>query len=78
MPQFQDVELETLLTAKDVKTILKCSLPAVYKMAERHQLPCVRWNCPGDGISKPRTMVRFKKDDLLRFIEENYANENGR
>jgi len=38
-----------LLDAKEVKRILKCSLPLVYKMAERGQIPCVRWQCPGNG-----------------------------
>ena len=32
----------SLLVAKDVKKILRCSLPLVYKLAERGQLPCVR------------------------------------
>lgn len=62
-----------LLTAKDVKKIFRCSLPLVYKMAERGQLPCVRWKCPGDGEAKPKTMVRFKLDDVMSFIEKHYA-----
>ena len=61
--------MEPLLDAKEVRQILKCSLPAVYKMAERGQLPCVRWDCLGEGIEKPRTMVRFKKADVMDFIE---------
>jgi len=61
-----------LLDAKEVKKILRCSLPLVYKMADRGQLPCVRWECPGIGDSRPRTMVRFKKEDVLAFIENNY------
>jgi len=65
--------MDTLLDAKDVKKILRCSLPLVYKMAERGQLPCVRWECPGGGISRPRTMVRFKLSDIMEFIENNYS-----
>lgn len=61
-----------LLTAQDVKKILRCSLPLVYKLADRGQLPCVRWKCPGKGTDKPRTMVRFKLEDVLDFIEGNY------
>ena len=61
-----------LLTAKDVKQILKCSLPLVYKLAERGQLPCVRWECFGNGKAKPKTTVRFKLNDVLDFIERNY------
>ena len=63
--------METLLDAKEVKKMLKCSLPLIYKMAERGQLSCVRWECPGEGEKKPRTMVRFKPSDVLDFIEEN-------
>jgi predicted DNA-binding transcriptional regulator AlpA len=69
----QEFNFEPLLDAKEVRQILKCSLPAVYKMAERGQIPCVRWQCIGDGQEKPRTMVRFKKADILDFIERHYA-----
>ena len=58
-----------ILTAKEVHKILKVSLPLVYRMADRGQLPCVRWNCPGEGTEKPRTMVRFKLADIQEFIE---------
>ena len=65
--------IEPLLDAKEVKRLLRCSLPLVYKLAERGQVPCVRWECPGRGQEKTRTMVRFKKSDVLNFIEENYT-----
>jgi hypothetical protein len=61
-----------LLTPKDVQKLLKCSLPLVYRLAERGQLACVRWPCPGKGSEKPRCMVRFKLDDVIKFIEEHY------
>ena len=64
--------MDELLDAKEVHRILRCSLPAVYKMAERGQLPCVRWECQGSGRDKPRTMVRFKRIDILDFIESHY------
>jgi hypothetical protein len=63
-------EITPLLHAREVKQILKCSLPLVYKMAERGQLPCVRWECPGEGNKKPRTMVKFKHADVIDFIEK--------
>ena len=66
MPQIPE-----LLTAKDVQKILKCSLPLVYKMAERSQIPCVRWDAPGDGTRK-KTLVRFKLEDVQKFIEGAY------
>ena len=64
--------MDPLLTAQNVKTILKCSLPLVYKLAERGQLPCVRWECPGEGNEKIRTMVRFKQNDVMAFIDAHY------
>jgi len=67
-----EMENNDLLNPKEVKRILNCSLPLIYKMAERGQLPCIRWGCPGDGNIKPRTMVRFKLKDVLEFIERNY------
>ena len=66
------LDIDHLIDAKDVRKILKTSLALVYRMAARGQLPCVRWECPGLGQEKPRTMVRFKKEDILDFIERNY------
>jgi excisionase family DNA binding protein len=60
-----------LLDAKEVKRILKVSLPFVYKLAERGQLPCVRIPCMGDG-ERARTVVRFKLSDVQAFIEQHY------
>lgn len=64
--------MNDLLDAKEVKKMLRCSLPLVYKMAERGQLPCVRWECPGEGTQKPRSVVRFKFEDIREFIEDHY------
>ena len=64
---------ESLLNAKDVKNLLRCSLPLVYKMAKRGQLPCVRWECPSEGGKRPKTIIRFKRSDVFKFIEENYV-----
>jgi len=61
---------EPLLDAKEVKRILRCSLPLIYKMADRGQIPCVRIPCPGAG--KPKSLLRFKKIDVISFIENNY------
>ena len=64
--------MEELLDAKQVKKILKCSLPLVYKMADTGELPCFRRECLGVGNKKPRTMVRFKESDIMEFIEKHY------
>jgi len=62
-----------LLTPKDVQKMLKVSLSLVYRMAERGQLPCVRWEAPGEGERK-KTMVRFKQEDVFNFIQEHCQN----
>ena len=64
--------MEALLDPKEVKSILRCSLPLVYKLADRGQLPAVRIPCPGIGTERQRTMVRIKKTDVLNFIEKHY------
>ena len=63
---------EPLLNANEVRHLLKCSLPLIYKMAQQRQIPCIRWKCPGRGKEKPRTMVRFKREDVFKFIEDHY------
>ena len=60
-----------LLDAKEVKRILKVSLPFVYKLAERGQLPCVRIPCMGNG-ERAKTVLRFKLTDIQAFIERHY------
>lgn len=67
-------QIGELLDAKAVKKVLRCSLPLVYKLAERGQIPSVRIPCPGNGTIKPRDIVRFKKDDVIAFIEKHYQN----
>jgi len=66
------METIDLITAKEVKRILRVSLPLVYKLAEQKRLPCVRIECPGEGTKKPRTLVRFKLEDVQEFIERHY------
>jgi len=64
------VEPEQLLNAKDVQKIFRCSLPTVYKLAEQGRLACVR--IPSLGNGKPRAILRFKKGDVIAFIERHY------
>ena len=64
--------IDPLMDAKDVKRMLKVSLPLVYKLAEQGRLPCVRIPCPGEGQVKPRSLVRFKMKDVYAFIEAHY------
>ena len=71
MEAIQNITVEPLLDAKEVKRLLRCSLPLVYKMANQGRLPCVRWECLGRG-DRAKTMVRFKLTDILEFVEANY------
>lgn len=61
-----------LLNPKDVKKILRCSLPQVYKMADRGVLPCVRIPGLAEEGKRSKVMVRFKLADVLEFIEQHY------
>ena len=61
--------MDDLLTPKDVQRMLKVSLSLVYRMADRGQLPCVRWDAPGDGERK-KTVLRFEKSSVFEFIEK--------
>ena len=64
--------IEELLDPKQVKKILRCSLPHVYNLAYSGRLPCVRMPCLGRGTEKTRNMVRFKLADVMAFIERYY------
>lgn len=61
-----------LINARSVKRMLRCSLPWVYKAADAGVLPCVRIPCPGKG-DRQKSMVRFKQEDVLNFIESHYS-----
>ena len=65
--------LESLLTAQNVQQVITCSLPFVYKLAASGRLPAVRIPCPGNGTKRQRDLVRFKKADVLKFVEEYYS-----
>jgi predicted DNA-binding transcriptional regulator AlpA len=64
--------VENLLDSRQVARILRCSAPLVYKMADRKQLPCIRWECPGTGSQRTRTTVRFRLEDIQEFIEKHH------
>ncbi len=63
-----------LLTAQDVSKIFRCSKALVYRMAQRGQLACIRWECPGEGKKQKREMVRFKKAVVIAFVESHEKN----
>jgi len=67
-PNLDDI----LMTPKEVKGVLKCSLPWVYQAADKGKLPCVRIPCSGKGEIKTQNMIRFKRSDVFNFIEQYY------
>ena len=69
--------MEPLLCAIDVKKFLKISLPHVYKMADRGEIACIRIPQKGRG-SKERFTLRFRKTDLIKFIDNHYQAMNHR
>ena len=62
-----------LLTPKEVQATLKCSLAYVYKLYERGHLPALVFPIMGEGTEKPRSMIRFKRSDVVKFIENHYT-----
>lgn len=66
-----DSELE-FLTPLEVKKILKVSLSLVYRFADRGQLKCVRIPSPGNNGKRAKSTVRFRKSDLIDFVEKHY------
>lgn len=66
----EHLPIKPLLKASDVARILGCSRALVYRLAERGQLPCVRWECPGKGTKKPRSLVRFELERIREFVED--------
>jgi len=73
MPKNQRKNMENLIEPKELKSILNCSLSWIYKAAENGILPCVRIPCPGSG-QRQKHLIRFKKEDILSFIEKHYGN----
>ena len=69
-------ELPGLLTAKDVKKLIKASLPWVYKIAETGLLPSIRIPCPGNGKRK-KSLIRFDPKDVDDFINK-YRSSGGK
>jgi hypothetical protein len=58
-----------LWKASTVARILGCCNAQVYRMAERGQLPCIRWECPGSGTEKPRAALRFEPEQIREWIK---------
>jgi hypothetical protein len=64
-----------LLKADEVRKILRCSLPHVYKLADTGALRCVRISTTSETNKNPKkrqNLIRFKRSDVFQFIESNY------
>ena len=65
-------KMDELLNATEVKKILKCSLPYVYKLADQKRLPCVRIKGLSNEGKRSKDVVRFKQTDIREFVERYY------
>jgi excisionase family DNA binding protein len=61
-----------LLKPTEVQNVLKCSLPYVYRLAESGRLKHVRIPSIEPHGTRRKNVIRFRKDDVLEFIETNY------
>jgi hypothetical protein len=62
--------IEPLLTANDVKRILNCSLPQVYKLVDCGKLHIIDI-AAANSSEKKKKAVRFTRSEIQRFIEDN-------
>jgi len=71
-------QLEDLLDAKQVKKILRCSLPLVYRMAERGNYPVSGGSVPGMAVAKRRwSDLRWRQLKLLSRVTANKTQIGG-
>jgi excisionase family DNA binding protein len=54
---------EELLTREEVAKFLKVSETTVYRLVKNKQLPAIK-------VGKGKTFVRFRKRDVLAFLEK--------
>lgn len=68
--------MDELIRPKDVQKIFRCSLPYVYKLASDGRLRHVRIPAadePGKERKRVCNVIRFRKRDVLDFIDENLS-----
>ena len=58
------IELMPLMTVREVAAFLKVKPSTVYRLADRQLLPAIR-------MGTNRRMVRFKRDDILNWLQQN-------
>ena len=67
--------MDELLKPKQAAKLLNVSQSLIYSMAERGQLPCVRWDSPSADGKRKKTTVRFHPEDVWTFIEEHRSHD---
>jgi excisionase family DNA binding protein len=58
-----------LISVKTAARLLCVSEPHVYKMACDGRLPAIRWEAKGEKKISKRTVLRFTREDIFKFIE---------
>lgn len=65
---------DELLNALEVSKLLNCSPSWVYSAADTGLIPCVKFSpLNRKGKKKERNLIRFKKGDIWRVIDEHYS-----
>ncbi len=67
---------QQLMTARDVKRTLRCSLSWVYKAADVGLLPHVRIPCSSKDNKRPKHLLRFRQEDILQFMQKYYQSND--
>jgi len=72
LPAVEVFMSDSLIDAKEVAERLRVQLPTVYAAANDGRIPCVRlWQ------GKRRTLIRFRPEDIDRFIAERTTSVKG-
>lgn len=65
--------MQNLLTVKATAKLLAISQPYVYKLVDAGRLPCVIFQGISEG-GRPKRVIRFESEKLMKFIEERRVN----
>ena len=66
-------DVESLLTRKELASLLSCSLRTISRLVSEGKLACVKVNANriNSNGRTSNSMIRFRKVDIERFIKEN-------
>jgi hypothetical protein len=66
---------DEILKPSEAAKLGRWSVPFSYKLAAAGRIPCIRIDATSPENPNPKkkqSLVRFKKSDVIAFIEENY------